>query len=88
MSHRVTIAMLRTLQRMAVQGVPVHEAARRTGEKNDFVKYWARTQHIRFVPMQNRGLPAWLIPEAARQAEDALRASLQRVSDIMEGRTL
>lgn len=77
--HRVTIGTLRSLQRMAVQGVPMREAARRTGENVAFVGYWARGHRVPFQPMQNRGLPGWLMPEAARQAERALRASMQRV---------
>jgi hypothetical protein len=79
MQHTVTIALLRSLARMAAEGVPANVAARRTGENSAFVRYWARNHHVSFAPMQNRGMPAWLLPEAARQAEVTLRATWERV---------
>jgi hypothetical protein len=82
-THRVTIGALRALQRMAVEGVTMSSAARRTGENAAFVVYWARGHRVPFQPRQNRGLPAWLMPEAARQAERALRASMQRVGRFL-----
>lgn len=78
-AHKVTIATLRTLERMAVDGVPINEAARRIGQKAYIVKYWALSQHLSFQPRQNRGMPAWMLPEAMRQAEAALRTTCERV---------
>jgi hypothetical protein len=75
LSHKVTIALLRALERMAVEGVPRHEAARRIGVRPEFVVYWASKRHVPFQPRQNRGMPAWLMPELARQAEMRLRAT-------------
>jgi hypothetical protein len=79
MPHRVTIATLRTLERMAVDGVPLNEAARRTGEETYFVKYWASRRNVRFAPQQYRGTPAWLFPEMVRQAEAVLRATWEQI---------
>jgi hypothetical protein len=79
MQHTVTIALLRSIARMAVDGVPAYEAAKRIGQPAPLVRSWANYHHLRFQPIQNRGMPAWLLPEAARQAEVALRATWQRL---------
>jgi len=77
--HKVTVSLLRELTRLAAEGVPQAAAARLTGEKREFVQYWAKANHVTFQPRQNRGMPAWLLPEMARQAEAALRRTCERV---------
>jgi len=76
---KVTIKTLRDLHKMAVLGVPVCEAARRAGRKSNWVVYWKRAHQVPFQPRQNRQMPGWLMPEAARQAANTLRHTLERI---------
>jgi hypothetical protein len=77
--HRITVGLLRELPRMAAVGVPAYEAARRVGCDAIWLRGYARDHRLPFVPMQNRGMPAWMMPEAARQAEAALRGTMARL---------
>jgi hypothetical protein len=71
----IRLSQLAHLRRLAAEGVCVRQAASTVGLPKRFVWDWARDNRVHFAPPKGRGAPDWLVPELARQAEDALRAT-------------
>ena len=79
MFHKVSLAKINEIQRLAVLGVPANEAAERAGCDRQWLREYMRRHGVPFQPIQNRGMPGWLVPEAARRAEQELRRTWARV---------
>jgi hypothetical protein len=71
----IRLSQLARLRRLAAEGVCVRHAAATVGLPKRYVWDWARSNRVHFSTPAGRGTPDWLVPELARQAEDALRAT-------------
>jgi hypothetical protein len=78
--RKIRLSQFALLRRLAAEGICVRQAATAVGLPRRYVWDWARGNRLHFSPPASRGTPDWLVPELARQAENALRSLLGRVA--------